>query len=1298
MQTTLLGVGIAIILALLAALVGPYFVSWGEHRALFEARASRMIGAPVSITGPIEARLLPNPSVTLRNVEVAAPAGAAPLKAREIGVELALGALVRGEWRVTELRIVRPEADLGVDAQGRVGWPGATASFDPDALSIERLTLEDGRVTLADAASGARFVLDRFWFNGDARSLAGPLKGEGGFLAGEERHSYRVSAGRLGDDGMRLRLTVDAADRQISAEADGALRFDQGPRFEGALVLSRLPGVIMSRGRAVSREPWRIASRVKAAPAGTLFEQVELQYGPEERALKLNGAAELKFSPGARLDAVISARQLDLDRLVQLPEGAPRLPLVVLKAAAEAMGEALAPAIPVRLGIGVDVLTLGGGMVQTVRGDIATDAGGWDVESLEFRAPGFAQVRTSGRLSLSREGASFAGPGAIDATDPRGLAAWLEGRHGGPSPAVGTLRASGDVTLATDRVAIERLAAEIDRKKITGRLAYAWAAGDQRPRLDAEINAAELDLDAAAALIESALPGVSLDLPGELALSLDLGRATFAGVEARQARAKLKLDANGLLLERIAVADLAGAAIELDGRILGPWTTPQGAVSFDLSGARLDGLMGLLDKAVPRAAERLRPLSAQLGPARLRGTLNVERVPGAAHSIAKARLEGSAGPLRLVLTTELAGELAQWRQAALQSEGRAEAEDGRALARLFRLDELTISPGPGAMRWTAAGPLDGDLRVDGRLTAVGADLRAAGMLAFGSDGPAGRADLTVAVADVAALRAASGRAGQPAPVSFKSRLAFTPTELAFDDIVGTAAGTTLSGRLKLGLGGSKRIDGAFDVDTIDAAALLAALVGAPQMPPPRAGSRAAAWPLQPFGARLLAEAEGRIGLRASRAALTAALDIRQFETVLRVGPGELAVEDVRGRLADGRLVADISFPRGPEGTSVDARLALTGADIAALWPGGARAPASGRVSIQLEAKGGGRSPASLVGALGGAGTLSVENLEFAGLDPRVFESVTRAVDQGVGVETTRVKAVVETALAHGRLRIAAADGALALTAGQIRVGGLLAKADLADLGVNATVDLAQGLIDARLALQGGAMPDGPAAGRPEIHVGLKGDIAAPQRSLDVSALVGWLTLRAVELQARRLETLENERRAADAARQEAARQQEATRQETARQEAARAAEARRQREQAAPQPSEPAPEPLVPASVPPSLPPIMAPDLVVPPVAPRGLPAAPPAAKPRAAEPPAERAPVTRAAPPVEQAPALPPPIDIRPAPLPRRTGAQPGAAPPVSPPPRPGERPAAGDTRPRPPAMVPERPRSLFDLFGAAR
>jgi len=56
-QTTLLGLAIAFIIALIAALVGPYFVDWNRFRPQFEAEAARVVGAPVRVSGALDARL-----------------------------------------------------------------------------------------------------------------------------------------------------------------------------------------------------------------------------------------------------------------------------------------------------------------------------------------------------------------------------------------------------------------------------------------------------------------------------------------------------------------------------------------------------------------------------------------------------------------------------------------------------------------------------------------------------------------------------------------------------------------------------------------------------------------------------------------------------------------------------------------------------------------------------------------------------------------------------------------------------------------------------------------------------------------------------------------------------------------------------------------------------------------------------------------------------------------------------------------------------------------------------------------
>ena len=114
MQTTLLGLAIAVILALLAALIGPYFIDWSQFRPEFEREASRVIGMPVRVDGAIDARLLPTPSLGLRGVAIGARSDANNVSVEKLDVEFSLGDLMRGEWRANEMTLNGLVLELGV--------------------------------------------------------------------------------------------------------------------------------------------------------------------------------------------------------------------------------------------------------------------------------------------------------------------------------------------------------------------------------------------------------------------------------------------------------------------------------------------------------------------------------------------------------------------------------------------------------------------------------------------------------------------------------------------------------------------------------------------------------------------------------------------------------------------------------------------------------------------------------------------------------------------------------------------------------------------------------------------------------------------------------------------------------------------------------------------------------------------------------------------------------------------------------------------------------------------------------
>jgi AsmA family/AsmA-like C-terminal region len=1114
-QTTLLGLAMIFILALVAALVGPLFVDWNQYRSVFEAEASRLVGLPVRVRGAIDARILPTPSLTLNGIEIG-QAGDTRLRAGALDVEFALGPLMRGDWHAAQLRLTGPQLGLGLDRAGRVDWPSAAIGLDPEALSVQRMIGEDGRIVLSDAASGAQATLDKLSFRGDLRALIGPFRGEGGFIARGERYAYRISAGRFGDDGIRLRIALDAADRPLAVEADGLVALERGaPRFDGSVTLARIAGLARSGGQTVLNEPWRVSSRVKATRTTALLDQIEVQYGPEERALRLTGTAELKLGTRPRLDGVLSARQLDLDRA--LLDTTKRLPLASIRSIAETFGASRIP-IPMQLGLSIDTMTLAGGTLQSVRGDMRIDGAGWELEKLEFRGPGLSQIQLSGRLAFAPDGLAFRGPARVESSDPRALIGWIEGRNEPPQTQARPLRLQGDVTFG-ETIAVERLKAELDRETIEGRVVYR-RSGEGRPaRLEAALTAADFDVDAAIAFAKAALAGTALERPGEMVLAVDVGRAGFAGYIAREAHARLRLDPDGVQIDRLSVADMGGAAFAAYGRMETAMPSPRGNMHVDLDARELAPIAALLATVAPQAADRLRRDAERLAPAKLQARLSIGAAAAATDTATKLGIDGRLGGLRVSLFGEAVGNAADMLGAHLRIDGRLEADDGGFLGALIGIDKLVaVDRQPGRLTFSAGGPLKGDVRVGGRLGAGGLDVAAEGTVQLLTDQGAKAALLVTASGDAKPLRG-TVRPTDPLPVTFTGRMSLAGSAARIEEFSGTVAGARVRGKLDLALGPPAQVDGEIETESIEAISLLAAAVGLRTT-----GTNA--WSSDPFAPGIFGETGGRIAFKAARAVLTPALVARQARGVLRLGRAEIALEDVEAELAGGKLVAQLEFRNSADGLAARGRLGLTGADAAAVIPASSRPPIAGRLAVQLDAEGSGRSPAALFGSLAGGGTVALEGAQLAGLDTKAFDVAMRAADQGLAIDAPRVRDLVSGALDTGRLGVPQMDGAISIRAGQARLGQTIARADGADLALAGHVDLSENLLDARLTLTGTKVIAG--GGRPEIFLGLKGPIPAARRTVDVSALVGWLTLRAIDQQASRLEAIENSRKSSPA--------------------------------------------------------------------------------------------------------------------------------------------------------------------------
>jgi uncharacterized protein involved in outer membrane biogenesis len=1109
-QTTLLGLAIAFIIALIAALVGPYFIDWSQFRPQFEAEASRVIGAQVRVDGALDARLLPTPSLRLRSVVVGGANDLGKVRADKLDVEFSLGSLMRGEWRATELTINGMALDLGLDGNGRIDWPASTGAFNLGSLAIDRLNLT-GRIALHDAASHGTLELNDIAFSGDVRSLAGSVRGDGNFMLSGIRYPFRVSSGQTPDgSGTRVHLTVDPGARARSLDLDGVLAFGaRTPRFDGAVIVAG-PGI--KAGAVTADLPWRLSARLKADPAAARLEQLEVSYGLDETALKLAGLADVRFGASPLLHAVLSARQLDADKLLARDSNAaePTRLLPGLRGLVAAIPPA---SLATQIEVSAEQIMLGGRPVLNFAADLRGDTKSWTIDRLEFRAPGAARVVLSGEIAQSGPAGNFKGSLSIDASDPNTLAGWLQGRSEIDYRNQKPLRVSGNLNVASDRVAIDGLKAEIDGGTLEGRIAVSNRSAGEGSRIEAALKADRLDLDAATAFTRS-LAGPQAEWPDEAQLSLEIGRAVSAGQELRPLVTKLSYGPKTISLDQLKIGDASGVMMEGAGSF--DRANTSGKLTLNASTPSFAQVTALIAPVAPVVAARLNATAARPGPARLKLSLDLDSNPDHAdRATAHAVLDIDAPGLKGVTTITAAPAIAAMRGIDLDALARSEisvesklsSEQGRSLLTLLGLDRaISAGDGPAQFEATATGVWRAPLRLKARLWGTELDAEAQGTAEPWAPEPKAVVNLSIRRVNLAPLldRIPSDPLGQN--ISLSSRVTFAGSRLTFDDMDGAAGGSRIRGRVALDLGDEKSMDGEVGMDTLDLAPAFGLAIGA-------AGHDAS----EPLGRGLLQGWRGRLAFQALRGVLPGGAELRPVSGVVKGDGQSLTFDKLKGTIGGGEATVDVEAKQTLNGVALNARLQFSGVDGSALRYRALAMP-SGRTALQMTLASQGRSASALAGALSGSGSLTLQSARIAGLDPRAFDVAIRASDIGQATDDIKLRQIVESALSAGALSVASAQIPFTVKDGRLRVGVTTLDAEGARIVVSGGYDMSADQTDIRTTLASGTA--GSATSRPEIQIFAVGSPDALDRTVDVAALSSWLAVRAIDRETRRLDSIE----------------------------------------------------------------------------------------------------------------------------------------------------------------------------------
>ncbi len=1041
MQTTLLGLAIAFILALLAALIGPYFVDWNQFRPQFEAEASQVIGVPVRVAGALDARLLPTPTLRLRQVTFGGANHLGKLRADKLDVEFSLGDLMRGEWRANELTVGGMAVDLGLDAKGHVDLPAASGRFNLAALSIDRLNLT-GRVALHDAASRSTLELTDIVFSGDVRSLAGSLRGDGAVSVRGVRYPFRVSSSQDKDSsGLRVHLNVDPGERPVVADVEGLISFpNRTPRFDGALTLSSPPreqsadkekpakGQVSNEPSArqtkgdrpdpAGSTPWRIATKIEGDQSAAKLDQIEVSFGAEDRSLKFAGSGDVRFGAAPLLRASLSARQLDADKLLAGDEVKDRravAPARVLPALRSWISQLPTLPLPANVQFSTEQIMLSGRPVQNFTADLHNETTAWSLEKVDLRAPGATHLtfRTIGIATAVTAG--FTGALDLDSSDPDALVAWLQGRTDTSYRTQRPLRLRGDLNVAPDRVGIDGLKADIEGGSVDGRVALITRPGGAGSRFEAALKGDRLDLDAAMAVARS-LAGASGEWPTEASVSLDLGRANISGQELRPLAARFSYDPNTIAVDQLKFGQSGGVTSEGSGRF--DRTDATGRLVLTSMAGSLKEMTGLIQPIAPKLAARFDALSVPSGAARLKLTLDLSKDPtNAERSQAKALLDLDAPQLKGTATLIAKPSAAALRsfemdaidRTELSVESKLSSEQGNVVLALLGLDRVAAAgTGPAQFESTVSGSWRAPLRLSAKLSGAGLDGDAQGTVEPWGDNTKASVNLRVRVANLAPLFGLKPQDPAAQNVRVFGRLGLSSNRLTMDDIDSTVGGSRLRGHLAVMLDDDKQVDGELGLDALEVPQVLSVLIGA-------AGHDAA----EPLGPGLLKGWHGRVSFQALSGAVLSGTDLRPLGGAIKSDGQSLTIENIKGKLGGGEVTATVDARPNPNGLVLSGRVELAGIDGNALRYRGLKMPA-GKISAQMTLAAEGRSVQGLVSALSGNGTVTLENAAIPDLDPRAFEAALRAADAGQASDDGKLRQVVEPVLTSGTLAVASA--------------------------------------------------------------------------------------------------------------------------------------------------------------------------------------------------------------------------------------------------------------------------------------
>jgi AsmA family/AsmA-like C-terminal region len=1168
-----------LILVLSALFAAPLFIDWNDYRSVFETQATNLLGRQVKVGGKVHLVLLPAPELKFDDIKVADQEGRLDRPFLEMGsleAWLNIGALLSGTVEARKIAIVAPVLRLDLKADGTGNWSdvgrrGVALPFAPKDVLLDSVSISGGKVEITKQGV-PQLTLDGVSGEANAQSLSGPYKVSANYSFEGRPQELRFSTSAPDAAGLfRIKSSLRDLDRNTTYLLDGGVTgVGAAPAYDGAIVV-RAANVAGDSGDDAAadaekdKQPAGVAARdksllyelkgpLKATPDRAEFPDFDLTIHAKGHPQIFKGKLTFDFGERVTANGALTAGFVDLDALFASPsvEEKPSPATVLYMFADEVLGEA-AEVRDGTLQVAIEQASLGGDLVGAVDMTLAAKDGELTIGRLKAVLPGKNSIETSGRLTRGEFGPVFAGPVKVEGSGLRPLTRWAAGdRDMSGQASIGDFIFTANASIGDGKLNLADATGELSGTKFRGNLRL---HGGERPLIEVNLDSDRLDLRElmgegsfrqfwapASASGEAGAADKSLfaELPdNDLRVTLRVGELLLPNIPPGKLDARFALQSGTLDVEQLDFAASSTLALNGKGRIEHLHDKPSGRVDFALQAANADSLRIVADLfGLPEGVSRSMHLST-LAPMNVRVSLVAAREGDLTN--ASIGLGGKAGTSDVSLVARALGDPAKPGEAKIDVDGKVVGEKPQAfLVLLFPdlpLERIVASAGSqGRLIVKLSGVPNSKVIGQAALETAPIEVAFVGQGSLQPDGLALAGKGAVVSRDASAALTLLGFEAPPSaaniPLSLKLDLTKQASAIDLAGIKGSIAGETVAGSARFDLGGAKmRFALSGSAGSISLPSLLGVLVAWHRTPSTEemlgaiGAGASEVWPARGFSLGPIEQAEGQISLKANTLSLGSAVQVQDTTLTAAVGKNGLSVTDLKGRLFGGNLLASGSLaPRG-NGAELAARADLKGGkleDFSKSVTGSALV--KGPFDLAFNVQGEGLSPPGVVAGLSGEGALSLGAGILQSLSSAPLRGVAAMASQKtIKVDKEEIEAEakgVREKITKGIYRYAPAKFAFEVKNGTLHLAPVALLSTGAETKINGYVELASLKLDSEwvMSLSGLGSKDVPPVSL--LFTGALNKAGEITPAIDTAAIEAYLTVRRMQEDVERLETLD----------------------------------------------------------------------------------------------------------------------------------------------------------------------------------